>query len=653
MASLEPLFIDIGGMNDENTLSTSLRIATYCQKYSGIGAIIRIACPIDTHILRNTLDKAKGCGVRNIVIERLEVPYSPTNAKEKNYSEEGELFVQNHNFPSSSSSSTITINSPLEMVAASLLMGPVEITKYIKTQYDGGDYFCIGITAYPYDTWTPPSSSASMTGGISTSSSPSVSLPSTQGTTIAYASANPLVSFSIPVLLEAQQAGAEFILSQYVLEANPFLFFRATAERSGISIPIIPSVLPLIHHLHRSTFITMNQYFRIPIPASLNEILQSTTDTVTETQDLCKTFIVTLCRDLLAANVRVLHFLTLNLEGPIQSILTSLGLYGPEASSRRKLPWRTPVLDEVRAASEDVRPIFWANRPAAYVERTSHWRQFPTGRWKTAREDASFFPFTPISDTQLVPPGAGTPDQRRAIWGSNPTDDKHVWSIFAGYMSGKVPRLPWCEKALLPETTLIAQQLIRLNKEGFLTINSQPRVNGARSDDPTFGWGGSGGLVYQKAYIECFMPPGHLAAFMEAASLHSTISYTAISATGKTYSSRRLDLVTAITWGVFPDREIQQPTIVDYEAFTAWKSEAFALWSLQWQAIYDEESEAADLISRIHDEYFLVNIIDNDFVTGDIFRVFDDALRLKKEKGERLPETIAKSIKIIEIDSAN
>ena len=33
-----------------------------------------------------------------------------------------------------------------------------------------------------------------------------------------------------------------------------------------------------------------------------------------------------------------------------------------------------------------------------------------------------------------------------------------------------------------------------------------------------------------------------------------------------------------MTWGVFPGQEIQQPTVVDAQAFLAWKDEAFALW---------------------------------------------------------------------------
>ena len=42
------------------------------------------------------------------------------------------------------------------------------------------------------------------------------------------------------------------------------------------------------------------------------------------------------------------------------------------------------------------------------------------------------------------------------------------------------------------------QELISINRQGILTINSQPRVNGVRSTDPVHGWGNPGGYVYQK-----------------------------------------------------------------------------------------------------------------------------------------------------------
>ena len=79
------------------------------------------------------------------------------------------------------------------------------------------------------------------------------------------------------------------------------------------------------------------------------------------------------------AGIPTLHLITLNLEGVLRSFLDEMGLVQYGNIARRKLPWR-PSLDEARIG-EDVRPIFWANRPASYVERTSSWESFPSGRW--------------------------------------------------------------------------------------------------------------------------------------------------------------------------------------------------------------------------------------------------------------------------------
>jgi methylenetetrahydrofolate reductase (NADPH) len=71
-----------------------------------------------------------------------------------------------------------------------------------------------------------------------------------------------------------------------------------------------------------------------------------------------------------------------------------------------------------------------------------------------------------------------------------------------------------------------------------------------------------------------------------------------------------------VTWGVFPGREIIQPTIVDSDSFAAWKDEAFELWQTQWAAAYPADSPSAAVIQHIHDSYFLVNIVDNDYANG-------------------------------------
>lgn len=73
-----------------------------------------------------------------------------------------------------------------------------------------------------------------------------------------------------------------------------------------------------------------------------------------------------------------------------------------------------------------------------------------------------------------------------------------IRSLFARFCLGQIPALPWSDTPPSSETTVISNQLAKLNEMGFLTINSQPAVDGVRSDDKVHGWGPSNGYVYQK-----------------------------------------------------------------------------------------------------------------------------------------------------------
>jgi methylenetetrahydrofolate reductase (NADPH) len=68
----------------------------------------------------------------------------------------------------------------------------------------------------------------------------------------------------------------------------------------------------------------------------------------------------------------------------------------------------------------------------------------------------------------------------------------------------------------------------------------------------------------------------------------------------------------AVTWGVFPGKEILQPTIVETNSFLAWKDEAFQIWT-QWANAYDKDSPSANLLESIAANWYLVNIVYNDF----------------------------------------
>ena len=270
-----------------------------------------------------------------------------------------------------------------------------------------------------------------------------------------------------------------------------------------------------------------------------------------------------------------------------------------------------------RREKEDVRPIYWANRPKSYVMRTEDWDEFPNGRWGDSTSPA----FGELSElSHFYSFSLGSDEDRQAMLGINPRDPEDIYEVFAKYVEGKVPHLPWCETSLKLESFTIQTQLAALNRAGFLTINSQPPVNSVSSSHPVFGWGGSGGYVYQKGYCECFVSPENAQRLMEMVKAQPSLNLYAVNNHSEEIQSVNDSEgggATALTWGVFPNREIIQPTIFDPDTFLIWAEEAFSLWTSMWLNLYEFDSESYGLIENIRDTFYLVAIIDNDFVSQE------------------------------------
>jgi methylenetetrahydrofolate reductase (NADPH) len=166
----------------------------------------------------------------------------------------------------------------------------------------------------------------------------------------------------------------------------------------------------------------------------------------------------------------------------------------------------------------------------------------------------------------------------------------------------------------------IRSQLMEMCKAGMLTINSQARVNGALSTDLVYGWGTPGGVVYQKAYVEFFCSPAMLKKLKEHFLKKKDVDWMAISKNGDMQTSpTNSGPVTAVTWGVFPGREIQQTTVVDAASFRAWKDEAFALWDM-FLEVNAENADQKRIVSNIAETWYLINVVDNNFLSGDLFK---------------------------------
>ncbi|GMH52474.1 hypothetical protein TrLO_g7807 [Triparma laevis f. longispina] len=425
----------------------------------------------------------------------------------------------------------------------------------------------------------------------------------------------PGVESDLNYLKEKIDAGADFIVTQFFYDTDVFIGYVEKCRGIGITCPIIPGVMAIQSY---PSFLRMTQFCKTKVSSNITEMLEAVKDDDEAVKTKGVEIAVDMCQKLLREGYcDGVHFYTLNLERSVRRILEKLESVDPDdhhysSKTQRQLPWRPSTLETRK--KEEVRPINWANRPKSYMKRTEDWDEFPNGRWGDARSPA----FGELSDSHFYRFTLGNVEDRKAMLGENPTMLQDVYDVFGDYILGKIPLLPWCEQSLQPESFTIQEELAALNRKGFLTINSQPAVNGVPSDDQVFGWGGKGGYCYQKAYVECFVSPENFAKLLESAEKRDSLNLYGLNSKGEVKIGQEGGGVTALTWGVFPNREVLQPTVFDPEIFAhTWSEEAFSLWQTMWLSLYDEESEAYELLEEIHDTFYLVAIVDNEFQKDD------------------------------------
>uniref|UniRef100_A0A8D2B330 Methylenetetrahydrofolate reductase n=1 Tax=Sciurus vulgaris TaxID=55149 RepID=A0A8D2B330_SCIVU len=429
-------------------------------------------------------------------------------------------------------------------------------------------------------------------------------------------------------LKEKVTAGADFIITQLFFEADTFFHFVEACTAVGITCPILPGIFPIQGYSSLRQLVKLS---KLEVPQEIKDVIEPIKDNDAAIRNYGVELAVSLCRELLASGlVPGLHFYTLNREVATTEVLKRLGLWTEDP--RRPLPWAVSAHPKRR--EEDVRPIFWASRPKSYIYRTQDWDEFPNGRWGNSSSPA----FGELKDYYLFYLKSKSPrEELLKMWGEELSSEESVFDVFARYLSGEpnqhgrtVTCLPWNDEPLAAETSLMREELLRVNRHGVLTINSQPNVNGKPSSDPVVGWGPSGGYVFQKAYLEFFTSRETTEVLLQVLKKYELrVNYHIVDVKGENITNAPELQPNAVTWGIFPGREIIQPTVVDPVSFMFWKDEAFALWIEQWGKLYDEESPSRMIIQHIHDNYFLVNLVDNEFPLDNcLWQVMEDTFEL-------------------------
>ncbi|KAI0119169.1 MTHFR-domain-containing protein [Daldinia grandis] len=624
--ALRPLFVNVTWGAGGSTATKSLELAEICQRELNLTTCLHLTCTnMSRKLIDGALEDAKALGIRNILALRGDPPRAAEYQDPNENPEDA-------------------IDETFEWA--------IDLVRYIRKTH--GDYFCIGVAAYPE--------------GHADESHP-------MGQNLEH---------DLPYLVDKTLAGADFLMTQLFFDTEAYDNFEQTlrSHPSGAfkTIPIIPGLMPIQSYqmIKRTTKLSHAQ---IPdtIMTRLDAVKMDDEKVKSVGVDiLCE--IVEKVKDITrrTPGPRGFHFYTLNLEKAVSFIIERTDLIPlstpTDEEAIEDITSKIPALQvngsldheilpqtrensrsrrQSNVSSETRNRVIISGRPVSHPEyeatsaeasipadpinsrantlaisegegvlgREATWDDFPNGRWGDARSPAygeidGYGPSLHVSHVQAV-----------SLWGY-PTKREDINDIMVRHLKKELSAIPWSEEEFNEETGMITEQLIQLNRKGWWTVASQPAVNGLRSSDSVFGWGPQHGFVFQKAFVEFFIPSADWKVLLEklqSSEVQDTICFYAANAAGDFVSSDltgglagevKESSTNAVTWGVFPGKEIITPTIIEEVSFRAWSEEAFGIFG-EWAQIYGKGSETEKLLEKAKADSWLVNIIHHDFVDKD------------------------------------
>ncbi|MGR9086824.1 MAG: methylenetetrahydrofolate reductase [NAD(P)H] [Gammaproteobacteria bacterium] len=123
------------------------------------------------------------------------------------------------------------------------------------------------------------------------------------------------------------EAGADSAITQYFYNAEAYFYFRDRCQKNGITIPIVPGIMPIIQFSQLSRF---SEMCGADIPRWLRKRLECYGDDRDSIQAFGLDVVSKLCRQLLDNGAPGIHFYTMNQSAPTMAILNNLS-FGPVA----------------------------------------------------------------------------------------------------------------------------------------------------------------------------------------------------------------------------------------------------------------------------------------------------------------------------------
>lgn len=596
MCALNPLFVTVTWAAGGTTSGKTLELATIAQRELNVPVCMHLTCTnMDKSIIDEALKAARDVDIRNILALRGDPPI-------------GEEWDGN------------TSQNPSEFKYA------VDLVRYIKKNY--GDDFCVGVAAYPE-------------GHCEGEADESMQDPLRD----------------LPYLKEKVDADADFIITQLFYDVDKFLSFESLVrENISSDIPIFPGLMPI------NSFLLFNRAAKLSHASIPQAILDRFPPDVQNDDNRVKEIGVEIMIDIVEqiykrtdGRIKAFHFYTLNLEKAIAKIVANSPTlskileddeaeaddeWGSEAvlqdvdhltleddnmkkrkrqsSASAEFPLNTSIINKLNGTSGNKLPSMPSRKVMISISqgtgtlgRNVTWDEFPNGRFGDSRSPAygeidGYGPSLKVCNKTAY-----------ELWG-HPVCLEDIKNIFIRYLEGSMKALPWSDLGLSPETAFIQEELIELNQRGYLSLASQPATNGSPSTDNIFGWGPANGLIYQKAFVEIFVHKDEwknvLKPKIEASD--GEFSYYLGDYTGEFETNLQPNSSNAVTWGVFPNSEVVQTTIVEEDSFKVWRDEAFSIW-IEWSKLFPKNTPENTFLKKMHRDYCLVSIVHHDFHNAD------------------------------------
>ena len=119
-------------------------------------------------------------------------------------------------------------------------------------------------------------------------------------------------------------AGVDFLVTQLFFRNNDYFAFVRRARKAGITIPIVPGIMPITNVDQIKRFTTM---CGASIPAPLLARLEAVKEDHAKVVELGIEHAVTQCRELLAGGAPGIHFYTLNKSPATRAVFERLHLH--------------------------------------------------------------------------------------------------------------------------------------------------------------------------------------------------------------------------------------------------------------------------------------------------------------------------------------